>query len=267
MYSDIKDLAGRKIGHWIILEDVGRASNNEVMWKCRCTCGAIRDVRGAKIRQGKSQSCGCTTEALDISGDKFGKWKVLGRTRDNMNIAQWLCQSGGMYVMLDTVRLKRRSVLLGKTGKKGAWRIVGRSGDVIKKFGCEWVLASECPKVGMIVAECTETGITAVFDQDKYDANNLPPNLQIAPPKERVSGAKDLSNMVFKTWKVLYREGCNKHGQAIWTCECQECGLVKDIVGFAVKRGTGCRNCNKLFGNGKKQGSKVTNSKKVTDKK
>jgi len=246
MYSDIKDLTGEKIGHWTVLEDAGRASNNEVMWKCQCTCGTIREVRGAKIRQGKSQSCGCTTEKKDISGKKFGKWKVIRRTRDHLNVAKWLCRNGKVHAMLDTAQLKKGNIMPDSEGP-GKWKVVGRSGDSIRKDGHEWVLASRAPKKGMIVAECKSTGIVTVFDQAEFDTKNPPSNMSVQVASKKV-GYEDLSGQMFSTWKVLHREGCNKHGQATWECECQKCGLVKTIAGFAVKRGTGCRNCNKLFG-------------------
>src|ERR1019366_2637006 len=56
-YSD--DMSGQKVGRLLFLE---RAQNDErgfAMWKCRCDCGKYKIVRGASIKSGHVQSCGC----------------------------------------------------------------------------------------------------------------------------------------------------------------------------------------------------------------
>lgn len=56
--AKIIDLTGKKFGRWTVLEEVGRASyNNEVIWRCQCTCGNYADVASSDLRKGKS--CGC----------------------------------------------------------------------------------------------------------------------------------------------------------------------------------------------------------------
>jgi hypothetical protein len=243
MYSDIKDLTGKTVGNWTIIRDAGRASNNEVLWECQCVCGTIRKVRGGKLRQNKSLSCGCTTKKKDISGQTLGDWKVIRRTRDHNGTAKWLCENGDTYAMLDTTQLKKGSITINKG--IGEWKMVGESGNKINKDGKEWILASHAPKNGMIVVKCEKTGVVAVFDKAKF--NEHPSNFHIIR-RERSSSAEDLAGKTYESWLVLDKNGCNKHGQAMWKCECQSCGIIKNIVGFALKRGTGCRNCNKIWG-------------------
>ena len=56
------DITGKKFGRWTVIE---RAENRiiggkpTVFWKCRCDCGAIREVNGRALRDGTSVSCGC----------------------------------------------------------------------------------------------------------------------------------------------------------------------------------------------------------------
>lgn len=52
------DETGNRHGRLVVLREAGR-QHREVMWVCRCDCGAEVTVRGAQMRHGKSASCGC----------------------------------------------------------------------------------------------------------------------------------------------------------------------------------------------------------------
>lgn len=56
--THLKDLTGQKFGELVVLE---RAPNQEnvTMWKCKCSCGVIKNVAGVNLLQGKTKSCGC----------------------------------------------------------------------------------------------------------------------------------------------------------------------------------------------------------------
>lgn len=47
---------------------------------------------------------------------------------------------------------------------------------------------------------------------------------------------RDLTGERFGRLLVLQRDGCNKHGQVKWYCEC-ECGTRKHILGICLSRG------------------------------
>lgn len=53
-----KDLTGQPFGRWTVLNFDG-VHDGHGYWKCRCQCGNIGSVRGAKLRENKSLSCGC----------------------------------------------------------------------------------------------------------------------------------------------------------------------------------------------------------------
>lgn len=70
------------------------------MWKCRCDCGTERSVEGARLRGGRSKSCGCLlreSTALrsrkDITNQRFGRLVALYPTegRQGGKII-WLCK-------------------------------------------------------------------------------------------------------------------------------------------------------------------------------
>lgn len=80
--SNLIDLTGRTFGSWHVLEYVGNS-----YWKCRCSCGNIRNVKAYDLTHNKSTSCGCHPHE-DLTGKTFGKWKVLKYVGDR----KWLCR-------------------------------------------------------------------------------------------------------------------------------------------------------------------------------
>lgn len=240
MNSQIKDLTGSKVGRWKVVGQEGRASNNEVLWKCQCTCGTVRLIRGAKIRQGKSKSCGCMTDKSDITGNKYGEWTVIRRTRDHKNESKWLCTNGDVTVMMTTSQVFKGNLMVGSG--KGKWKIVGSTGRLMKNGDNMWVVGSFFDNE-MILAECGDTGIIGVFDPETFDSKRTPPL-----ERDRKPQGEDLTGQSFKFWKVIERAENNAHGQVMWNCQCQKCGVFKDIASFYLKRGAGCSNCREVFG-------------------
>ena len=55
------DLSGQKFGRLLVLK---RAENHgrETYWKCRCDCGNIKEINGAKLKNGHTKSCGCLSK-------------------------------------------------------------------------------------------------------------------------------------------------------------------------------------------------------------
>lgn len=95
-----KNLLGQKFGRLFVLEENGRDNHKNVIWKCQCDCGTIKDVRGTHLTQGKVLSCGClqkerTSEASrkNIEGQKFGLLLALKPTESIKNDSVvWECQ-------------------------------------------------------------------------------------------------------------------------------------------------------------------------------
>lgn len=101
------DLTGQRFGRWTVLQKA-ESRNKHVYWLCKCDCGTIKEVKGASLREGKSQSCGCLHKQLskkicsqvgkknirNLIGQQFGEWTVLkdsGKRRSNGGII-WTCQ-------------------------------------------------------------------------------------------------------------------------------------------------------------------------------
>lgn len=60
-------LAGRVFGRLTVLSRAGAAANakGELLWLCRCECGAVRPFRGTALtRKNGTRSCGCLRDEL-----------------------------------------------------------------------------------------------------------------------------------------------------------------------------------------------------------
>lgn len=56
------DLKGKRFGRLVALEEVGRSSEGQVLWKCQCDCGNTSLVRATALRSGHIRSCGCASQ-------------------------------------------------------------------------------------------------------------------------------------------------------------------------------------------------------------
>lgn len=53
------DITGRRFERLLVLEQAGRNTLGEVLWRCQCECGAIRTLPGGRLKIGDTKSCGC----------------------------------------------------------------------------------------------------------------------------------------------------------------------------------------------------------------
>ena len=73
-----QDLKGKHFGEWEVLEYVGKH-----YWKCRCSCGTIKNVHRYSLTSGASNSCG-QCKSKEMIGKTFGRLtveEVLGHNR------------------------------------------------------------------------------------------------------------------------------------------------------------------------------------------
>ena len=86
------DLTGRRFGRWTVLSRV-TTNVKATIWRCRCDCGTIANVRGGHLCDGSTLSCGCykrelTKKRLTKHGHRFrNDTKAVMREviRDNMD--------------------------------------------------------------------------------------------------------------------------------------------------------------------------------------
>ncbi len=60
----VKDITGQRFGRFVAI-----SYNGSKRWLCRCDCGNVALVRGAYLRNGSTQSCGClVADRITIHG-------------------------------------------------------------------------------------------------------------------------------------------------------------------------------------------------------
>lgn len=74
------DLTGHKYGRWLVIErapdHICPGGYRQVMWRCRCSCGNEKIVRGKTLRNGESRSCGCLQR--ELVGERASKHHGFG---------------------------------------------------------------------------------------------------------------------------------------------------------------------------------------------
>lgn len=85
----IIDLTGRKFGRLEVIEYAGKNHRNEAVWRCKCDCGKIVDVRSEPLRTGHTKSCGCYRSELDKA--KIGKPFVYKHLQRNTRLYSTWC--------------------------------------------------------------------------------------------------------------------------------------------------------------------------------
>lgn len=87
------DLTGQVFGRLTVLERNPENDNSGyATWVCQCSCGKKAIVRGARLRSGHTQSCGCL-KFVDITNQRFGRLVALYPTdkRSSGSIV-WHCK-------------------------------------------------------------------------------------------------------------------------------------------------------------------------------
>ena len=124
------DLTGQKFGEWTVLEYLG-----DRMYKCQCSCGAVKEVLNYSLTSGKSKSCGHDSGAFkDETGNVYGELTVIKYLGDK----KWYCRcSCGKYISAEGKYLrsgkivscghKRREDLTNK--QFGYWTALKYAGD------------------------------------------------------------------------------------------------------------------------------------------
>lgn len=61
IHRNIRNLLGKRFGRLIVISLTKKRSKyrNGVIWRCKCDCGKIKDIRGDCLVTGDTKSCGC----------------------------------------------------------------------------------------------------------------------------------------------------------------------------------------------------------------
>lgn len=132
-------LEGKTFGEWEVLEYVGNQ-----YYRCKCSCGAVKNVGAWLLKSGQSKSCGhSTVDFNDIVGTTIGPWRVLKYNGDYKYECE--CTCGKRLNIL-------RYTLKHNTQKECAHQKIDCESLVGKRFGY-WTVTSNIGKQ-MVACKC-----------------------------------------------------------------------------------------------------------------
>lgn len=90
------DITNQKFGRLIVISRGPNTKEKATQWVCLCACGAAKVVRGASLRSGNTQSCGClqryrVRQAATVHGEcgtvEYRTWgDMLSRCRNSNHV-------------------------------------------------------------------------------------------------------------------------------------------------------------------------------------
>ena len=215
------DMTGKVIGELTV---IGYADNG--YWDCRCSCGALKKVRGYELRKGIITSCGhvngFVNKFKDISNQTFGELtpiKFIGHDK-------WICKcSCGNEITVGGWELRAgKRVSCGHPKYKDLigerfndWEVIGIGPGGKLKCRCS------CGKIADIQYTHLKTGVSKSCGHSKLI---------------------DLTGKQFGELTVLSYAGNSK-----WICKCS-CGNTREILGSNLRSGAstscGCKALEKF---------------------
>lgn len=96
------DLTNQRFGRLIALEE-GPRKGNRTTWKCKCDCGAYKNILTTQLTRKRTQSCGClqkertrqANQSEDLSRKRYGRLTVIKRL-PNSSIWECRCDCGNI---------------------------------------------------------------------------------------------------------------------------------------------------------------------------
>lgn len=71
------DLTSKTFGHWTVISRDLSTKSVKVMWLCQCVCGTRSRVYGDNLRNGDSQSCGCSKPLIRTISLEYKTWSHM----------------------------------------------------------------------------------------------------------------------------------------------------------------------------------------------
>jgi hypothetical protein len=114
-------MQNRVFGYLTVLEEVeDRSENGSVIWKCLCHCGKEVLKPASRLTSGRVRSCssGCfkTSGEKDLTGKTFGRFKVIGKVKNDEKIGiKWkcLCTCGNIRLIVTNYLISGHSKSCG----------------------------------------------------------------------------------------------------------------------------------------------------------
>jgi hypothetical protein len=226
-----KDLTGMQFNNWKVEEFAFTSSKGIHYFKCRCSCGIIRNVSRNNLISGGSNSCGHDSnkdQLIDITGQEFGELTALEYIKEEN---KWLCRcSCGNEVLKRSWDLRNGKgttcgVRENHSSKKLIDLIGKQFGDLtVEKYTGEreWLCRCSCGKTKIIQGSRLRDGSVTSCGHDLNQWKVI-----------------DIAGKQFGKLKALRYVGDSK-----WDCKCS-CGEYRVVPTSQLTSGkvTMCMSC------------------------
>jgi hypothetical protein len=235
---EFKDFTGEKIGRLTVIRRTENDKKNNSLWICVCECGKETVVRGIRLKNKETLSCGCVRRA-DLTNQRFGILQVIKfHHSDDKGVTFWECSCDcGNNKVIRSGDLKRGSIKscgcygiqtradsIRKHGMTGTpiyavWRGTKQRCDDKNHEGyanyggrgikyCDNWKAFEGFYNDM--GEAYQTGLT--IDRKNNDGNYEPENCRWITQKMQCNNKRDNRNIEFDGIVDTLTNHCEKHG-------------------------------------------------------
>ena len=131
----LNDLTGKRFDR-LVVEGIAFKKNNRIYWRCKCDCGNEKEVVGADLRRGHTNSCGCYRNEQsrkatlhDLTGEEFGYLEVIERDMNYQghgSSTHWICKCkkcGTIKSISTTSLISQKVISCGCIHSKGEFQI------------------------------------------------------------------------------------------------------------------------------------------------
>jgi len=209
----MEDITGKRFGRLVVKEFVGRNKKYQSIYLCLCDCGNMREVKGFRLKNGETKSCGCLhKEVTSTINYKHGNCKKEKRTSEyqvwnqmiqrchNINNKRFPHYGGRGIKVCDRWRYSFENFLEDMGKKPGKEYSIDRTDNNgnYEPGNCRWATQKEqckntrknvwleCDGIKMIKVDWQrELGVSNVFI-DKRLKKNIPFSEVVRQAKEYV---------------------------------------------------------------------------------
>lgn len=93
----MRNLTNQCFGRLTAVEPIRKEKKKGYIWKCKCSCGGMKEVPAIYLLNGHTKSCGCikleNKRKQDITGKRWGRLEAVCPTdeRDESGSVVWKC--------------------------------------------------------------------------------------------------------------------------------------------------------------------------------
>jgi hypothetical protein len=244
------DLTGKRFNKLVVLSYAGKDKQRCRIWKCKCDCGNIKNIRSSHLLDHTTKSCGCSSRKLftqtilkkrdkkqDLTGKVFGYLTVLDRDDSKTTREHWRCRC----VCGNITTPERKRLIAGTTRSCGCLVTkLENYGDLSgKKFGRLTVIKLAGTKNNESVWQCLCSCGTIRYIRRASLTGGRTNSCGCIRNKVRHGRRIDkekLIGKIFGRWTVIkYADKQNKRVSK-WTCQCS-CGTIRDVRVSALVHG------------------------------